>query len=62
MLKISKYINILLHNLSRWWCHFDDDNYVNTEKLVALLDNFNFSESFYVGRRSRYAKDYMTVG
>ncbi|CAK8682470.1 unnamed protein product [Clavelina lepadiformis] len=43
----------------RWWCHFDDDNYVNTARLVALLDNFNSRESFYVGKRSRYPGEYM---
>ncbi|XP_076817919.1 beta-1,3-N-acetylglucosaminyltransferase lunatic fringe-like [Clavelina lepadiformis] len=58
--KTGTEFDVFLEKREKWWCHFDDDNYVNTERLVALLDNFNYSESFYIGKRSRYPKDYMT--
>jgi len=35
-----------------WMCHFDDDNYVNVEQLIALLDKFNPRLDWYLGRPS----------
>lgn len=35
----------------RWFCHFDDDVYVNIRELVALLRNYAPSiEPVYLGR------------
>ena len=36
-----------------WWCHFDDDAYVNVEALLLLLSKFKpDTEKIYLGRRS----------
>lgn len=36
----------------RWFCHFDDDNYVNVPALVKTLQTFNPSEDVYLGKPS----------
>uniref|UniRef100_F6WD96 Fringe-like glycosyltransferase domain-containing protein n=1 Tax=Ciona intestinalis TaxID=7719 RepID=F6WD96_CIOIN len=37
----------------KWWCRFDDDNYVNVKLLVKFLREFNWKNDLYIGRRSR---------
>ncbi|EGI70706.1 Fringe glycosyltransferase [Acromyrmex echinatior] len=37
---------------SMWFCHFDDDNYVNVPRLLKLLDNYNPREDWYLGKPS----------
>ncbi len=35
---------------SRWYCHFDDDVFVNSEALGSLLSGYNpESENLYIG-------------
>lgn len=36
----------------RWFCHFDDDNYVNVPTLVKTLQSFNPHEDVYLGKPS----------
>ncbi|XP_076583471.1 beta-1,3-N-acetylglucosaminyltransferase manic fringe [Chaetodon auriga] len=36
----------------RWFCHVDDDNYVNPEALLSLLSAFNQDSDIYVGKPS----------
>ncbi|XP_045046210.2 beta-1,3-N-acetylglucosaminyltransferase radical fringe isoform X2 [Desmodus rotundus] len=36
----------------KWFCHVDDDNYVNTEGLLQLLSAFSPSQDVYLGRPS----------
>lgn len=36
----------------RWFCHFDDDNYVNVPTLVKTLQSFNSHEDVYLGKPS----------
>lgn len=36
----------------RWWCHFDDDNYVNVPRLLSKLQEFDPQEDWYLGRIS----------
>lgn len=36
----------------RWFCHVDDDNYVNSKGLLQLLSGFSPSQDIYVGRPS----------
>jgi hypothetical protein len=36
----------------RWFCHFDDDNYVNVPRLLKVLDNYNPREDWYLGKPS----------
>ncbi|KAM6972390.1 beta-1,3-N-acetylglucosaminyltransferase lunatic fringe-like [Aplochiton taeniatus] len=36
----------------KWFCHVDDDNYVNVRPLVKLLSGYRHSDDLYVGRPS----------
>ena len=36
----------------RWFCHFDDDNYVNTARLGELLSSYSAQEDWYLGKNS----------
>ncbi|XP_063312270.1 beta-1,3-N-acetylglucosaminyltransferase radical fringe [Pelobates fuscus] len=36
----------------KWFCHVDDDNYVNVYALLDLLSSFSHSTDVYVGRPS----------
>ena len=36
----------------RWFCHFDDDNYVNVPRLVETLDQFDPRQDWYLGKPS----------
>ena len=35
-----------------WWCHFDDDNFVNVQSLSRLLSRHDPSQSWYLGKTS----------
>ncbi len=35
-----------------WFCHFDDDQYVNVNKLKEYLTTLNSSQPYYIGRTS----------
>lgn len=36
----------------RWFCHFDDDNYLNVEQLQQLLSEYDSSSLWYLGKPS----------
>lgn len=36
----------------RWFCHFDDDNYVNVPALVRKLRGFDYRQDHYLGKPS----------
>lgn len=36
----------------RWFCHIDDDTYVNVPALVKLLQQYNHSDDWYLGKPS----------
>lgn len=36
----------------RWFCHFDDDNYVNVPALLDLLSKYDHKEDWYLGKPS----------
>lgn len=36
----------------RWFCHFDDDNYVNVPRLVSLLNEYSPAKEWYLGKPS----------
>ncbi|XP_047435156.1 beta-1,3-N-acetylglucosaminyltransferase lunatic fringe-like isoform X2 [Mugil cephalus] len=36
----------------KWFCHVDDDNYVNTGALLKLLSQYSHSQDVYIGRPS----------
>ena len=39
-------------HVPRWFCHVDDDNYVNPKGLLQLLSTFSPSQDIYLGRPS----------
>ncbi len=43
-----------MHSLffCRWFCHFDDDNYVNVPRLVEKLAQFDHRQDWYLGKPS----------
>nr|CAB3265542.1 Fringe 1 [Phallusia mammillata] len=48
-----EYDTFMADTSKRWWCHFDDDNYVNVGSLVNYLDQFDDKKDWYIGRKSR---------
>ncbi|XP_060660558.1 fringe glycosyltransferase [Drosophila nasuta] len=50
--KMSAELDIFLESGKKWFCHFDDDNYVNVPRLVKLLDEYNPSVDWYLGKPS----------
>ncbi len=36
----------------RWFCHVDDDTYVNVKSLVALLREYDHKGDWYLGKTS----------
>lgn len=37
----------------KWWCHLDDDNYVNDDVILRLLNRYDpDKEDIYIGRAS----------
>ena len=36
----------------RWWCHFDDDNYVHVIRLSHLLNSYSPDQPVYIGKPS----------
>lgn len=43
-------IHLLL--LPRWFCHVDDDNYVNVPTLVKFLSQYPHTQDMYLGKPS----------
>ncbi|XP_058057527.1 fringe glycosyltransferase [Anopheles bellator] len=50
--KMGKEFEFFLDSAKKWWCHFDDDNYVNVPRLVRLLDDYSPSQDWYLGKPS----------
>ena len=42
----------LLFLLLRWFCHVDDDNYVNVRTLVKHLSQYPHTQDMYIGKPS----------
>ncbi|KAE8579638.1 hypothetical protein XENTR_v10024125 [Xenopus tropicalis] len=36
----------------KWFCHVDDDNYVNVQTLVKLLSRYSHTNDIYIGKPS----------
>ena len=43
---------VFYHFCRRWWCHFDDDNYVHISQLILLLKRYSSSKIAYLGKPS----------
>ncbi|XP_019412043.1 PREDICTED: beta-1,3-N-acetylglucosaminyltransferase radical fringe, partial [Crocodylus porosus] len=50
--KMSVEYDKFLESGQKWFCHVDDDNYVNPRALLRLLSAFSHSQDVYVGRPS----------
>lgn len=43
---------VLLFPFPRWFCHVDDDNYVNVRTLVKFLSQYPHTQDMYLGKPS----------
>ncbi|CAG7668622.1 unnamed protein product [Allacma fusca] len=50
--KMSMEFDAFLRTTKSWFCHFDDDNYVNVPALLELLGKYNHWEDWYLGKPS----------
>eukprot|EP00095_Tigriopus_kingsejongensis_P005382 maker-scaffold770_size100439-snap-gene-0.22 protein:Tk05382 transcript:maker-scaffold770_size100439-snap-gene-0.22-mRNA-1 annotation:"Fringe glycosyltransferase " len=50
--KMAAEFEAFLQTSKRWFCHFDDDNYVNIQALVRKLQEFDYREDWYLGKPS----------
>ncbi|CAC5385338.1 FNG [Mytilus coruscus] len=50
--KMAREYDIFMESKKRWFCHVDDDNYVNVPALVGFLQQYNHSHNWYLGRPS----------
>ncbi|CAD5119030.1 DgyrCDS7680 [Dimorphilus gyrociliatus] len=50
--KMSYEFDAFLKSNKKWWCHVDDDTYVNVKALKELLSRYEPSRDWYIGRPS----------
>lgn len=50
--KMASEFDAFLDSNKRWWCHFDDDNYVNIGQLVRTLADYDPLQDWYLGKPS----------
>lgn len=50
--KMASEFDAFLDSNKRWWCHFDDDNYVNVGQLVKTLADYDPLQDWYLGKPS----------
>ncbi|XP_066946624.1 fringe glycosyltransferase [Macrobrachium rosenbergii] len=50
--KMASEFDAFLESNKRWWCHFDDDNYVNVGQLVNTLADYDPLQDWYLGKPS----------
>ncbi|XP_077980388.1 beta-1,3-N-acetylglucosaminyltransferase lunatic fringe-like [Glandiceps talaboti] len=50
--KMSVMYDAFLQSNKRWFCHLDDDNYLNTVQLVKLLQQYKHTDDVYLGKPS----------
>lgn len=50
--KMAREFDAFLESNKRWWCHFDDDNYVNIASLVRVLGDYDPLQDWYLGKPS----------
>merc|ERR1719354_185116 len=59
--KMAAEFDSYLEKLTAWWCHFDDDMYVNIDVTLRVLGEFDADkDDVYIGRQS--LADPITVG
>ncbi|XP_022910063.1 fringe glycosyltransferase isoform X2 [Onthophagus taurus] len=50
--KMAVEFDTFLESNRKWFCHFDDDNYVNVPRLVRFLGDYNPRKDWYLGKPS----------
>ena len=50
--KMEKEFEYFLSSGRQWWCHFDDDNFVNVDSLSGLLGRHDPGLPWYLGKTS----------
>ncbi|XP_014678271.1 PREDICTED: fringe glycosyltransferase-like [Priapulus caudatus] len=50
--KMSAEYDAFMESEKKWFCHFDDDNYVNVASLARFLSRMDPREDLYLGRPS----------
>jgi fringe protein len=50
--KMQHELNYFLATDNKWFCHFDDDQYVNIPRLVEKLREFPVDQAWYLGKPS----------
>ncbi|KAF4527818.1 hypothetical protein B566_EDAN016302, partial [Ephemera danica] len=50
--KMSVEFDTFLASDKKWFCHFDDDNYVNVPRLLRLLERYPSQHDWYLGKPS----------
>jgi len=50
--KMQYEFNHFLNTHHKWFCHFDDDQYVNVPRLVSKLAEFPTNQAWYLGKPS----------
>jgi len=50
--KMAAEFDAFFESGKRWFCHFDDDNYVNVPALLRKLRQFDHREDWYLGKPS----------
>ncbi|KAG1687145.1 Fringe glycosyltransferase [Nymphon striatum] len=50
--KMSVEFDSFMDSKKKWFCHFDDDNYVNIPRLEELLMQYDPMKEWYLGRTS----------
>jgi len=50
--KMAAEFDAFLESGKKWFCHFDDDNYVNVPALVRKLQHYDHNKDWYLGKPS----------
>lgn len=50
--KMAAEYDAFMMSTKKWFCHFDDDNYVNTDQLSSLLSRYDSRQLWYLGKNS----------
>jgi len=50
--KMSFEFDYFVKTTNRWWCHVDDDTYLNVLSLLDLLRQYRHQDDWYIGKTS----------
>lgn len=46
------FVGLTVYLMLRWFCHVDDDNYVNVRALLKQLSQYQHTQDVYIGKPS----------